>query len=116
MRKMILVGAVVVSAFTGFSSGALADTKSADQGKACQAVFDKNRTTIESMAGAKNTAGIQGIFSANGCPGALVNLANAPVSLAKQQQAKVKCTFKLIPPTITCTFGVAAIPVGPRSY
>jgi hypothetical protein len=96
-------------------AGAFAETKPADQGKACSAVFDKNKATIESMAGARNIAGIRSIFSAQGCPGAEVSLANQPQSLAKAQ-SKMRCTFTLIPPAVICTFGIAAVPVWPGAY
>ena len=114
MHKIVLAGAAAVSISVGFSWGAFAQASSANQGKACEAVFDKNEAAIDSMAAAGNTAGIRGIFTKSGCPAPQVNVAKQPVSAGKEL-AKVKCTFKLIPPTIECIFGAVGIPVRPNS-
>ena len=115
MKTLISIRMLAISAIAGLSFGAHAAAGSSDQGKTCKAIFDANRAAIESMAAKRNSAGIQGLFTVRGCPGTQVNVARLPLPSAKQL-ARVKCTFKLIPPTIECTFGAAASPVQSESY
>ena len=85
-------------------------TATASYDQMCQAAFDQSKAMIESMAQAGNTAGIQGLLARAGCRAVAVNVEKQPASNEKSL-SKISCSFKLIPPTITCTFGMASLPV-----
>ncbi len=69
----------------------------------CQAVFDSNRSRIEDLAAQRKTADIQALFRQAGCAGPAVTLpmGRAPSAAVAVQ---IRCRFKLLPPSIICTF------------
>jgi hypothetical protein len=112
LQKMVLAAVVAVSTFAGFPSGAFAVPT--DQGKTCEAVFEKNKAMIESMAGAGNVAGIRDLLAKAGCPQAQVNVEQRPLPSGKSaNESRLRCKYKF-PATIICTFGLA-VPVRPGS-
>lgn len=73
----------------------------------CAAVFRANQSTIETLAGQGDTAGIQALFVQAGCAAPTVGLPALPAAGAKAANAakpKIKCRFKLLPPSLICTF------------
>lgn len=108
MRKRFRVGVLAVWAAAAALPGANAETAQNDRklAKTCQAAFESNRTTIEKLASGQNSKAIRRLLSDQGCPGATVILPGSQPS----GLAKIKCTATLIPPVITCTFGMVAAP------
>lgn len=73
-------------------------------GPDCAGVFRANQSTIETLAGRGDTVGIQSIFVQAGCAAPSVGLPTAQSSGAKAAKPKIKCRFKLLPPSLICTF------------
>lgn len=74
----------------------------------CQARFDANKTEIEALAAAGDSAGIKAIMSRAGCPASAVNLPAR--AQTKAANFKVECkTFQLHPLKIECTFSLRTI-------
>ncbi len=67
-------------------------------------MFSANQSTIETLAGQGDTAGIQAIFVKAGCAAPSVGLPTAQQRSAKAAKPKIKCRFKLLPPSLICTF------------
>ena len=67
-------------------------------------MFRANQSTIENLAGQGDTAGIQAIFVQAGCAAPKVGLPTAQPLGAKAAKPKIKCRFKLLPPSLICTF------------
>ncbi|MDP2261245.1 MAG: hypothetical protein Q8J89_16175 [Caulobacter sp.] len=73
-------------------------------GPDCTAVFRANQSTIETLAGQGDTAEIQAIFVRAGCAAPSVGLPTAQPRGAKAAKPKIRCRFKLLPPSLICTF------------
>ena len=73
-------------------------------GPDCAAVFRANQTTIETLAGQGSTTDIQAIFVRAGCPAPSVGLPSAQKRAPSAASVKIKCRFKLLPPSLICTF------------
>lgn len=70
----------------------------------CAAVFRANQTTIETLAGRGDTAGIHAIFVKAGCAAPAVGLPSVQAGGTKAAKPRIKCRFKLLPPSLICTF------------
>lgn len=107
MFKHALAIALAVSGVAGPSSGAFAGTESKAQPRACSTLFASNKTTIEALAEAGNTAGIKALFAKAGCAEPQVDIGARPPTAGRAQNAKITCEATLLPPRIRCTFGMA---------
>ena len=106
--RIYSIGAVALLALGALSSGATAEPMAREPGQACSTAFQSNKARIEDLASRGNAGAIRSLLAAQGCPGASVNIVKSP--MARAQLAKMTCTVKLIPPSIICTFGMAALP------
>lgn len=60
--------------------------------------------TAEDLARRKSTADIQAIFVSAGCAAPTVSLPTGQPRGAKAARPKIHCRFKLLPPSVICTF------------
>lgn len=70
----------------------------------CAAVFRGSQALIESLALQGRTNDIQTIFVRAGCAAPTVALPTAQQRSAKAVKPKIHCRFKLLPPSLICTF------------
>lgn len=104
LKIPVVVLAVVTSGLLGVSTSA-ARTAQARSAPDCAAVFRANQSMIETLAGQNRTADIQAIFVRAGCAAPSVGLpATTPPGGAKAALPRMKCRFKLLPPSLICTF------------
>ena len=102
MPRTFLAYVFVISTSMGLPGGALAAPTPVENFQRCQAVFDANQRTIESMAQTHNSAGIRRMFVAHGCSAPTLRVLGASGSALR-----FRCRYKP-PATIICTWGAAA--------
>ena len=98
-----IILAFAASSLIGVEAPA-AQVGTARAGPDCAAVFRANQSTVETLAAQGDTAGIQALFVQAGCAAPKVDLPTAQQRGAKAAKPKIKCRFKLLPPSLICTF------------
>ncbi len=103
LKSYGIILAFAASGMVGVQAPA-AQVGTARTGPDCTAVFRANQSTIETLAGQGDTAEIQAIFVRAGCAAPSVGLPTAQPRGAKAAKPKIRCRFKLLPPSLICTF------------
>lgn len=104
MRKSYgVILAFAASSLIGVSAP-VAQVSPGKTGPDCAAVFRTNQATIETLAAQGATADIQAIFVRAGCSAPSVGLPAPQQRAPSAASVKIKCRFKLLPPSIICTF------------
>ena len=107
MYKSILAGAIIALSMAGFSTVGFSQPRPSEHEKVCEAVFNKNKATIENMSISGDSAGIRSLLAKNGCPDAAVDIQKPPV-IEKDKKPilgglKGSCTITFNPFKITCS-------------